>query len=1410
MTDLVARLRLEATGGAQVAGEVRQVDEALGRVPAAANEAGRAVDRMGDQARAIAADFATLYDAAQRDFVSQYVSQVQAHVDATQRLGASQRAAANHFDTLYDATQQDFVSHYQRATTSIARDSGKAGAAAKLTANEMLNLSRQLADVGVTAAMGMNPLMILIQQGPQISEVFGTAAARGVSFKTALGGVGQIAGSVLGSAGPIALGIAVVGGLGAAFLKGSADAADFQNALTSTGNYAGLTADAYENMAQRISKATGESVRTSKAGISQLVASGQFSAATIEKMVEGAERYAQVTGRSTQEVLKDYAGMSQGVTDWAVKHALAHHDLTLAQIDYIARLEKAGDRERAYQQAMDDINASIRDNEKAYGFLEKALDGVAKSASNMWDKILGIGRPETPEQMIDRARKRIEGLNSAYNNNLVKLGGAGGQDVERARGGANLHLSLLEFNKDGIDAKARADAKRAQDEADAIRKKYGSGSSKPKGGSRFDASDMAIEAATRAELQARMALTRNVEQVAALKLREIDAEQKIQAERLARQVKEGSVSKDAAASIAASQARAAADQRELVLREKAAGVMARELEQRREMSGLLDRSATAQTGLTRSTDEAGRIAMEGLRRRQQLEQATLAAKNRERVISGEMTDAQDAELTIQLLATQAAEERQATLDQQAKTARARLDVELAQQENEIDVLSSQAALLKSTYARNVVELRILKTQHQIERRKLEEAIASGQLVDLEEQIARDRLEALRRMQANEERQLEEQITLLDAITDAADAVDRFKNAFKSRNWKGALDNLIGTIQSVAEAIQSQGAVGGLVSIGGVVANAVGGKTGRVAGTALGIAGMGLGVGAFAGTAAGAAALGTLGLGAGAIGSIAALAGPIGVAAAALYAAVKIFNIGGKPSNKGAGFDLVTGQISGNKRNEETDEAARKAGETILQMQAALREAGLGLTTTINGLVIGTRDQTQIYTSAGQTLTSAVGDVGAAVDTAMRALLEGATFQSENQKKLIMDLVAAGKGFDEIQQALANYAAGQKIPQQIQDLILQLTDPKAWALEELKRNQEEQRKGLKAAADAGFITAEQFAEASKKLTDLEGLQLEDVLKRFSDAVEETSDELEARAGRLRGSIVDRILELRDPAAFKVKRINDDINQRIDEARPLIEAGVLGEEFLSLAEQLRSLELGQLVDEVDATTKAFQDARPKLLSWIDQIRAGPAGELSPKAAREEAMRQFQRELAKAQAGDANALGNITSYADRLLETDRTATGSASARLALRNQVLGQIEGLAGRGATLTPAQAIQQLQAPLGQIAAASAAELATLTSAGKSVVIANLPSMQAMYGELVTTQTDRLVAANDRNAAEIVASVKALAESQAAALSQLAASVEGAVGAALEVAAGQAAEVAAGLQAIADEARLTDARQRAAG
>jgi len=82
-----------------------------------------------------------------------------------------------------------------------------------LTTAEGLNLSRQFADIGVTAASGMSPLMIAIQQGPQLLDIFQQAAVRtGSTVGAVARSVGASLMTALGPFLPLVLGIAAAAG----------------------------------------------------------------------------------------------------------------------------------------------------------------------------------------------------------------------------------------------------------------------------------------------------------------------------------------------------------------------------------------------------------------------------------------------------------------------------------------------------------------------------------------------------------------------------------------------------------------------------------------------------------------------------------------------------------------------------------------------------------------------------------------------------------------------------------------------------------------------------------------------------------------------------------------------------------------------------------------------------------------------------------------------------------------------------------------------------------------------------------------------------------------------------------------------------------------------------------------------
>lgn len=107
----------------------------------------------------------------------------------------------------------------------VAMLQGKAANGAKLHSHEMLNLSRQFSDIGVTAAMGMNPIMIMIQQGPQLAETFAMASARGIGFTAVLKEFAAAAWGAVAPFAPFIAGAAAVAAvIGGGFLLATKEA----------------------------------------------------------------------------------------------------------------------------------------------------------------------------------------------------------------------------------------------------------------------------------------------------------------------------------------------------------------------------------------------------------------------------------------------------------------------------------------------------------------------------------------------------------------------------------------------------------------------------------------------------------------------------------------------------------------------------------------------------------------------------------------------------------------------------------------------------------------------------------------------------------------------------------------------------------------------------------------------------------------------------------------------------------------------------------------------------------------------------------------------------------------------------------------------------------------------------------
>ena len=254
---------------------------------------------------------------------------------------------------------------------------------------------------------------------------------------------------------------------------------------------------------------------------------------------------------------------------------------------------------------------------------------------------------------------------------------------------------------------------------------------------------------------------------------------------------------------------------------------------------------------------------------------------------------------------------------------------------------------------------------------------------------------------------------------------------------------------------------------------------------------------------------------------------------------------------------------------------------------------------------------------------------------------------------------------------------------VSDGIAQLKDPTGFERSKALSNIDASIAAMKTQA-AGLVASGKLgAEIFTQLDTLRDLQVADSIKKLGDAASDTAKALKEAADAQKaandfsGSIDDAILQLTDPVAAQIQQINRDYNAKVDQAKTMIAAGTLGADVLDKLANLRDLQIDDvmngLTDAVEDATDVFGDARPRLQAWLDSLGVGSNSPLNAGEQRQAAMASYERVLERARAGDADALSQITGMADQLLSADRTATSSASDRLALYNKVQGDIQGL-----------------------------------------------------------------------------------------------------------------------------------------
>lgn len=300
--------------------------------------------------------------------------------------------------------------------------------AASTYINNIQKASEHTHEFGFQTARSKTELLVLAHEMSQ-----GNFQRFGGSMMV-LGEQTGAAGLLFSGAGIAAIGLtAALGVAGYAMVKGAADQKAMNDALIMTGNYAGATSDSLNNLAHA-AVATGGSLSEAKKVVTELAASGKYSAdqiGTITDAVIAVEHATGGTDKSVEKLVRQFESLSvqasahskysDEISKATVKLDDEYHFLTNSVYDQIRALEREGDQKAASKLATDEFAKATKERAEEInanlGTVARSWNAIKEAIGGAVDAIGDYGKKETAASRLAAAEANLKKIKDPVNRN---------------------------------------------------------------------------------------------------------------------------------------------------------------------------------------------------------------------------------------------------------------------------------------------------------------------------------------------------------------------------------------------------------------------------------------------------------------------------------------------------------------------------------------------------------------------------------------------------------------------------------------------------------------------------------------------------------------------------------------------------------------------------------------------------------------------------------------------------------------------------------------------------------------------------------------------------------------------------------------------------------------------------------
>ncbi|HCL5922643.1 TPA: phage tail length tape measure family protein [Citrobacter amalonaticus] len=335
------------------------------------------------------------------------------------------------------------------------------GMSAKQTAFAMRLVPMQMTDIVTSLAAGQPPLMVLLQQGGQLKDMFG--------------GIGPAAkamgGYILGLVNPFTLAAAAVGVLGLAYHQGSQEQDAFNKSLILTGNQVGKTSGQLADIAVRAGVAANSTTDKAASALNLLVESGKVAGDSLERVTSTVVKTSEATGIATDKLVNDFNSIAADPVAAITRLNDQYHFLTLATYNQIKALQDEGNQQEAARVATDAYANTMQqratDIQQNLGLLEKAWNGLAGAAKSAWDAMLDVGRESGGNERVAQIRKELDWIDNAVGGKAVF--GARCKELEQELNILQLTMTAQADVNGAVSEANKAEQQRIKNQQDADR-----------------------------------------------------------------------------------------------------------------------------------------------------------------------------------------------------------------------------------------------------------------------------------------------------------------------------------------------------------------------------------------------------------------------------------------------------------------------------------------------------------------------------------------------------------------------------------------------------------------------------------------------------------------------------------------------------------------------------------------------------------------------------------------------------------------------------------------------------------------------------------------------------------------------------------------------------------------------------